>query len=71
MNVNDERHPFGYCWICGDKEDHNGVPHGVATGDGRTRYDVVDEHVGLCAEPGSKNGWCDLPRPCPKHEGGQ
>jgi hypothetical protein len=27
------------CGICGDPLDHGGEPHGVATGDGRTRAD--------------------------------
>lgn len=29
------------CWICGDPDDHFGAPHGIATGDGRTREDVL------------------------------
>lgn len=30
------------CGICGDPEDHDGVPHSVATGDGKTRADVAE-----------------------------
>jgi hypothetical protein len=33
---------FGECWICGDKDDHSGLSHADATGDGLTRYDVLD-----------------------------
>lgn len=29
------------CGICGNPVDHFGVPHSVATGDGRTRADVA------------------------------
>lgn len=28
------------CFICKDKDNHFGVPHGLATGDGKTRKDV-------------------------------
>lgn len=41
VTVNDVDH-FGCCWICGDPNDHDGIPHSVAVGDGITRYDVVD-----------------------------
>ena len=34
----------GPCFICGDKRDHYGKPHGEATGDGRVRADVVELH---------------------------
>jgi len=33
----------GPCVICGDKFDHYGVAHGLATGDGRTRADIKQE----------------------------
>lgn len=33
---------FGVCWICGDLDDHDGEPHATATGDGLTRYDILD-----------------------------
>jgi hypothetical protein len=29
------------CFICQDKDNHFGVPHGLATGDGKTRKDVT------------------------------
>ena len=32
----------GPCGICGATNDHLGIPHSVATGDGRTRADVAD-----------------------------
>jgi hypothetical protein len=32
----------GPCGICGAPNDHLGVPHSVATGDGRTRADIAD-----------------------------
>lgn len=28
------------CFICGDLRDHDGLPHGAVTGDGRTRADI-------------------------------
>jgi hypothetical protein len=41
--VNDMLPWWGWdeCWICGDLNDHGGVPHGVATGDGLTRFKIV------------------------------
>ncbi|MGW6600556.1 hypothetical protein [Streptomyces sp. NPDC055036] len=33
----------GPCFICGDPVDHYGVPHGIATGDGRLRADIESE----------------------------
>ena len=33
--------PDGPCFICGDPRDHDGQPHGVVTGDHRTRADVT------------------------------
>lgn len=41
VTVND-RDDFSECWICGDPVDHLGVPHSKATGDGLTRYDIVE-----------------------------
>lgn len=43
VTVNDPHPSFwdGCCWICGSKNDHDGVPHGEATGDGLTRHDIV------------------------------
>jgi hypothetical protein len=41
ISVNDEQQ-WGFCWICGLKEDHDGSPHGEATGDGLTRYDIIE-----------------------------
>lgn len=40
VTVND-RDVFGVCWVCGDPMDHDGVPHGTATGDGLTRRRIV------------------------------
>jgi len=34
------------CFICGDEEDHLGLPHGVATGDGKVRADVAQTTKG-------------------------
>lgn len=31
--------PENPCYICGDADDHDGVPHSVATQDGRSRAD--------------------------------
>ena len=39
VNDNDD---FEVCWICGDPDDHDLIDHGEATGDGLTRYDIVD-----------------------------
>lgn len=33
----------GSCVVCADPDDHHGVPHGVATGDGRRRVDLLRE----------------------------
>jgi len=38
------RYPTGGpsgCWICKDPRDHDGIPHGVATGDDKTRVEAV------------------------------
>lgn len=41
VDVNDQDY-LGVCWICGDLDDHDGLPHAEATGDGLTRYDIID-----------------------------
>lgn len=41
VNDRDETLYGGPCWICGDPENHGMVAHGIATGDGLTRYDIV------------------------------
>jgi len=40
----------GPCAICGDPEDHNGVPHGTATGDHKTRAEAEWEAKGYASE---------------------
>lgn len=43
LTVNDRDHMWSnVCWICNESGDHTGVPHGVATGDGLTRLDIVE-----------------------------
>lgn len=42
VGVNDGDQFSGRCWICNHPTDHDGVPHGEATGDGLTRFRVVD-----------------------------
>lgn len=37
------------CYICGDADDHDGVPHSVAMQDGRTR-EIVDREREFQAE---------------------
>lgn len=46
VNDFDTPHSSAYqtCAICGKANNHNAVPHGVATGDGLTRHDVI-EHL--------------------------
>jgi hypothetical protein len=41
--VNDQFDSWSWatCWICGHKSNHWGQDHGLATGDGLTRYDIV------------------------------
>lgn len=41
-HVNDFDTQFGSCAICGVKGNHDDVPHGLATGDGLTRYDLLE-----------------------------
>jgi hypothetical protein len=43
VEVNAERYPHGRCWVCGDDDNHFDVPHNIATGDERSRYDVIRE----------------------------
>jgi hypothetical protein len=38
------------CYICGDPRDHDGEPHGIATGDHKTRADH-DAEVAATATP--------------------
>lgn len=45
VNDDDEFWTFGVCWICGDSHGHGGhrgQSHAVATGDGVTRYQIVE-----------------------------
>ena len=41
QTVNDGESLIGACWVCGDLLDHDGHPHGAATGDGLTRADIL------------------------------
>lgn len=41
LTVNDCESP-GMCWICGNKDDHNGLTHADAMGDGLTRYAILE-----------------------------
>jgi hypothetical protein len=42
------------CAICGDQMNHYGEPHGVVTGDGRTRADTQDGACQHCDGKGCK-----------------
>jgi hypothetical protein len=45
------------CFICGDGDDHDGLPHSVATGDGRDRRDAIIARVWDIMESLDREGY--------------